>query len=164
MDKKVRKTFQPGYSGSFAVMLCFCLAAAIMRNYYLAGIGFALTVIMTVIYMVSRKQRNRDIQAFVQEAFRTADFTSKGTECPLPMAMIRLGDNGVVWASDRFVSVTGMKERLPEERIDQLLPGISMAKTVSRGASHSTKLPGASAPQPSKRASETRLSAGRVMK
>ena len=126
MDKKVRKTFQPGYSGCFIVMLCFCLAAAGMRNFYLAGIGLGLTVIMTVIYMVSRNRRNHEIQAFVQEAFQTADFTSKGTECPLPMAMVRLGDNGVIWASDRFVSVTGMTERLPEDRIDQLLPGISM--------------------------------------
>ena len=126
MDKKARKTFQPGYSGCFIVMLCFCVAAAVMRNYYLAGAGLAVTAAMTIVYMVSRKRRNREIQAFVQEAFQTADFTSKGTECPLPMAMIRLGDNGVIWASDRFVSVTGMKERLPEERIDQLLPGINM--------------------------------------
>ena len=106
MDKKARKTFQPGYGSCFIVMLCFCLAAAIMRNYYLAGGGLAVTLVMTTLYMVARKRRNREIHAFVQEAFQTADFTSKGTDCPLPMAMIRLGDNGVVWASDRFVSVT----------------------------------------------------------
>ncbi len=126
MDKKAKRTFQPGYSGCFVVMLCFCLAAAVMQNFYLAGVGLLLTVIMTVIYMVSRKRRKRDIQAFVQEAFQTADFTANGTENPLPMAMVRLGDGGVVWASDRFVSVTGLKEKIPEQNIDQLLPGISM--------------------------------------
>ena len=126
MDKKAKKTFQPGYGGCFIVMLCFCLAAGLMRNYYLAGGGLAVTLVMTTLYMVARKRRNREIHAFVQEAFQTADFTSKGTDCPLPMAMIRLGDNGVVWASERFAAVTGYKERLPEESIDQLLPGISM--------------------------------------
>ena len=126
MNKKARKIFQPGYGGCFVVMLCFCVAAAVMQNYYLAGGGLAVSVLMTIIYMVSRKRRNKEIQAFVQEAFQTADFTAKGTECPLPMAMVRLGDNGVVWASDRFVTVTGLKERLPEQSIDQLLPGVSM--------------------------------------
>ena len=126
MNKKARKIFQPGYGGCFVVMLCFCVAAAVMQNYYLAGGGLAVSVLMTIIYMVSRKRRNKEIQAFVQEAFQTADFTAKGTECPLPMAMVRLGDNGVVWASDRFATVTGLKERLPEQSIDQLLPGVSM--------------------------------------
>ena len=126
MNKKARKIFQPGYSGCFIVMLLFCVAAAVMKNFYLAGGGLALTAIMAIVYMVARKRQNREIHAFVQEAFKTADFTANGTECPLPMAMIRLGDNGVVWASDRFVSLTGMKETLPEQTIDQLLPGISM--------------------------------------
>ncbi len=126
MNKKARRTFRPGYSWCFALMLCFCLAAALMLNFYLAGIGLALTVIMTVIYMVTRQKRNKEIQAFVQEAFQTADITAKGTESPLPMALVRLGDGGVVWASERFVKVTGMKERLPEETVDRLLPGLGM--------------------------------------
>ncbi len=126
MNKKARRTFQPGYSGCFIAMLCFCVAAAVMQNFYLAGGGLILTLIMLIAYMVSRKRRNKEIHAFVQEAFQTADFTANGTECPLPMAMVRLGDGGVIWASDRFVSVTGLKEKLPEERIEQLLPGVSM--------------------------------------
>ena len=126
MNKKMKRIFQPGFRGCFVMMLLFCVAAAVMENYYLAGGGLALTAIMTIAYAISRNRRNREIQAFVQEAFQTADITSKGTECPLPMAMVRLGDGGVVWASDRFVSVTGMKERLPEESVEHLLPGISM--------------------------------------
>ncbi len=126
MNKKRRKLRQPGLGGCFAVMLCFCLLAAGMRNYYLAGGGLALTAIMMVGYAISRTHRNREIRAFVQEAFQTADITAKGTENPLPMALVRLGDGGVVWASDRFVSVTGFKERIPEETLDRILPGMTM--------------------------------------
>ncbi len=126
MENKSRKTFQPGYSYCFVIMTCFCLAAALMMNYYLAGIGMALTAVMAIIYSVGRKRRNREIQTFVQEAFQTADITAQGTENPLPMAMVRLGDGGIVWASDRFFNVTGMQERLPEETVDKLLPGLTM--------------------------------------
>ena len=126
MNKKMKRMFQPGFSGCFVVMLLFCGAAAVMNNFYLAGAGLAVTTITAIAYAVSRNRRNREIQAFVQEAFQTADITAKGTECPLPMAMIRLGDGGVVWASERFAHVTNMKERLPEETVDRLLPGLSM--------------------------------------
>lgn len=126
MEKKSRKTFQPGYSYCFVIMACFCLAAALMMNYYLACVGMALTVVMAIIYSVGRKRRTREIQAFVQDAFQTADITAQGTENPLPMAMVRLGDGGIVWASDRFVNVTGMQERLPEETVEKLLPGLTM--------------------------------------
>ena len=126
MNKKTKMTFQPSYAGCFVVMISFCFAAAIMQNFYLAGVGFALTTVMAIAYGVARKRRNREIQAFVQEAFQTADITSKGTENPLPMALVRLGDGGVVWASERFTNVTNMKESLPEESIQRLLPGISM--------------------------------------
>ncbi len=130
-DKRTRRIFRPGYSWCFALMLAFCLAAALMLNFYLAGIGLALTLAMTIIYMVTRRKRHKEIQAFVQETFQTEDITSKGTESPLPMALVRLGDGGVVWASDRFVKVTGMKDTLPEETIDQLLPGMGMEWLVA---------------------------------
>lgn len=125
-EKRTRRIFRPGYSWCFILMLCFCLAAALMLNFYLAGIGLALTMAMSIIYMATRQKRHKEIQAFVQEAFQTADITAKGTESPLPMALVRLGDGGVVWASDRFVKVTGMKDRLPEETVGQLLPGVGM--------------------------------------
>jgi c-di-AMP phosphodiesterase-like protein len=131
MNKKMKRNFQPGYVGCFVVMLLFCVAAAAMQNYYLAGGGLAVTTCLAIFYAVARKRRNREIQAFVQEAFRTADITAKGTENPLPMAMVRLGDGGIVWASDRFAAVTGFKERLPEETIKRVLPGMSMEWLVS---------------------------------
>ena len=131
MNKKMKRNFQPGYVGCFVVMLLFCVAAAAMQNYYLAGGGLAVTTCLAIFYAVARKRRNREIQAFVQDAFRTADITAKGTENPLPMAMVRLGDGGIVWASDRFAAVTGFKERLPEETIKRVLPGMSMEWLVS---------------------------------
>lgn len=131
MNKKAKRLFRPGYSWCFAIMLCFCATAALMQQYYLAIIGLDLTVIMTIIYLLTRQKRNREIQAFVQAAFQTADITARGTENPLPMALVRLGDGGIVWASENFVRVTGMKKTLPEDTVGRLLPGLSMEWLVS---------------------------------
>lgn len=107
-------------------MLCFGVVAAWMENYYLALIALDLTVIMTIVYLLDRQKRQKEIQNFVQATFQTADITAKTTENPLPMALVRLGDGGIVWASDRFVKVTGLKSRLPEETVGQLLPGLTL--------------------------------------
>lgn len=126
MNKRTKRLFRPGYGWSFLLMLCFGVVAAWMENYYLALIALDLTVIMTIVYLLDRQKRQKEIQNFVQATFQTADITAKTTENPLPMALVRLGDGGIVWASDRFVKVTGLKSRLPEETVGQLLPGLTL--------------------------------------
>lgn len=131
MEKKTRRAFQPRYSWCFVLMLCFSVAAAVMRNYYLAAVGLALSVMMSIIYSISRNKRRKLIQRYVQQAFPTADMTTKGAESPLPMALVRLGDGGVVWANDRFAAVTDYKQTLPEKTIAEFLPGLGMEWLVS---------------------------------
>lgn len=126
MNKRTKRLFRPGYGWSFSLMLCFGVVAAWMENYYLALIALDLTVIMTIVYLLDRQKRQKEILNFVQATFQTADITAKTTENPLPMALVRLGDGGIVWASDRFVKVTGLKSRLPEETVGQLLPGLTL--------------------------------------
>ena len=124
MNKKRKRALQPGLTGCFVLMGCFCVAAALMKNYYLAGIGVALTGAMGILYLMNRRRSDREIHAFLQEAFQTADFSAHRTETPLPMALVRMGDGGVVWANDRFVKATGLKERIPEEKLERVLPGV----------------------------------------
>ena len=126
MNKKRNRALRPGLNGCFVLMGCFCVAAAVMQNFYLAGIGAALTAVMAIWHRADRKRSDREIHSFMREAFQTADFSETGVDNPLPMALVRLGDGGVVWANDKFVSVTGLKERIPEEKVTKVLPGINM--------------------------------------
>ena len=126
MKKKLSRLFRPGLTVCLVAMLCFAAAALILRQYTLAIAEFAVTAVMLVYYILDRKCRNREILAFAQNAFQTPDMTAKGTENPMPMAMVRLGDGGVVWASDRFLSVTGCRISIPEQSIGDVLPGMTM--------------------------------------
>ena len=126
MKKKLQRLFRPGLLACFVVMMCFAVAALLMGQYLLAIVEFAVTAVMLAFYLLDRKNRNKQIATFIQKAFQTADMSEKGTENPLPMALVRLGDGGVVWASDRFCAVTGLRYQIPEQSIGQLLPGMTM--------------------------------------
>ena len=126
MKKKLSGLFRPGLMGCFVVMLGFALAALMLQHYGLAIAELVVTASLLLFYLLDRKRRNREILAFAQNAFQTPDITAKGTENPLPMAMVRLGDGGIVWASERFAAVTGYHFKVPEQSIGDVLPGMTM--------------------------------------
>ena len=126
MKKKLSRLLRPGVIACYVVMLCFCVAAVVMKQYYLAAGEVLVTAVLFVCYMLERKRRSREIQNFIQSASTAPDITGKAAENPLPMALVRLGDNGVVWASDRFAAVTGYRQQIPEQSISTILPGMSM--------------------------------------
>ena len=126
MKKKWNRLFRPGLTVCFVAMMCFALAALLTRNYALAIAEFLATALVVIFYLLDRKRRSKDIQSFIQNAFQTPDMSAKGTENPLPMAMVRLGDGGIVWVSDRFSAVTGYRYQIPEQSIGDVLPGLTM--------------------------------------
>ena len=126
MKKKLSRLFRPGLNTCFVALMVFALAALLMRQYGLAIAEFVISGALLLFYLLDRKRRTREILKYTQKVFDTADITPKGAENPLPMAMIRLGDGGIVWASDRFASVTGYRARIPEQAIGDVLPGLTM--------------------------------------
>ena len=126
MKKKLSRLFRPGLMGCILVMIGFAVAAVLLKQYTLAIAEFLVTALTLLCYLLDRKRRNREILNFTQNAFQTPDITAKGTENPLPMAMVRLGDGGIVWASERFAAVTGYQYRVPEQSIGDVLPGLTM--------------------------------------
>ena len=126
MKKKLSRLLRPGLIACFVVMLGFCAAAVVLKQYYLAAGEAIATAVLFTCYLLDRRRRSREIQTFIQNASAAPDITGKIAENPLPMALIRLGDNGIVWASDRFAAVTGYRQQIPEQNIADVLPGISM--------------------------------------
>ena len=126
MKKKLGRLFRPGLTACLIVMAGFSAAALAMQQYALAVLEFLVTALVLVLYILDRQRRSREILNFIQRNFQTADLTAKGAESPLPMALVRLGDGGIVWASERFTRVTGYREQIPEQSISKVLPGITM--------------------------------------
>ena len=122
MNKKLERLLNPSAGLYFAVLAVFGIAAALLRQYVLAGVQLGITVLLFVLYLLFRSNRRKELQAFIQKA---TDEMNKvgGADSPFPMVVLRLGDGGIVHANDTFVRLTDFHDTMVERNIDAFLPG-----------------------------------------
>ena len=124
MNKKLGRLLHPTMGGYLTVMMGFSLAALLFQNYILAGAELLITALVLVIHQVSRGKRRKKLQAFVQSHL-DAMSGSEGTKTPFPVAVVRLGDGGVVYVNDEFIKLTGFQDAMAEQNINDVLPGFA---------------------------------------
>ena len=121
VNKGLKRLLWPGLWVFFFFMAAFSVAAALTRNYVLAGAEAAVTILVIVYYILCRNRRRKEIQNFVKTAFNGYEATA-GADTPFPMVLIRLGDGCIIWANDRFSAITGYQDKYLEQSLDSVLP------------------------------------------
>ena len=124
MEKKLGRLFWPSLWMYFLVMAGFAVAALVTRNYILAGAEAGVTALLVLFYVVSRTRRRKTLTQFAKSAL-TLPETAGGVDMPFPMALIRLGDGAVIWANDRFGTITGYQDKYLEQNLKRILPDFS---------------------------------------
>ena len=121
MNRKLGRLLRPGMGVYFAIMAAFCAVTLLEEHYWLAAVETSVTLLVFILYVMSRSRRDRQIQQYIQTASNTLEATSQG-ESPLPAVLIRLGDGGIIWANHRFSELTGYADTMMEQQLDEVLP------------------------------------------
>ena len=124
MNRKLGRLLRPGMGVYFAIMAAFCAVTLLEEHYWLAAVETSVTLLVFILYVMSRSRRDRQIQQYIQTASNTLEATSQG-ESPLPAVLIRLGDGGIIWANHRFSELTGYADTMMEQQLDEVLPAFS---------------------------------------
>ena len=106
MKRKLKRLLQPGMGAYFFVMAAFCAAALLEGHYWLSAAEASVTLFVFMLYLVNRNRRDRQIQKYIQSMPNTMEASAHG-DSPLPAVLVRLGDNGIIWANRRFSELTG---------------------------------------------------------
>ena len=122
MNKKLERLLNPSAGLYFAVLLVFGVAAALLGQFVLAGVEFGITALLFVSYLLFRRSRSKELQAFIQKATDEMN-TVGGVDSPFPMVVLRLGDGGIVHANEAFARLTDFRDVIVEHDIDEFLPG-----------------------------------------
>ncbi len=125
MKRRLKRLLRPGMGMYFFVMAAFCAAALLRGHYLLAAVETAITLALFMLYIMERNYRSRQIQHYIQSASNTLEATGQG-DCPLPAVLIRLGDEGIVWANSRFSDLTGYSDTMVEQNLEEVLPQFSI--------------------------------------
>lgn len=124
MNKKLGRMLQPGLWFYFVVLVCFCAAAVLLDYYVLAAVEAVITAAMFVFYLVRKRMRNRQVQAFIQSTFNTLDI-ARGAESPFAMVLTNLVDGSIIWCNEKFAAVTGFREKMDEQHLSEVLPAMT---------------------------------------
>ena len=124
MNKKIGKLLHPDMGGYVAVMLVFVAAAVLFQNYLLASAELVLTGVIVLFYLLQRNRRKKRVQEYVRKSLNEMNGGQDARE-PFPMAVLRLSDDGIVYANDAFVKLTGFQDVMKEHTIQEILPDFS---------------------------------------
>lgn len=130
MKLKIKRFLQPGAGIYLGIMVAFCAATALTRQYWLA-LAEALIVLAVLLgYLLYRKSRRRELRRFLRSMPEALESTGKG-ESPFPAVLVRLNDGAIMWANDRFSGIVDFSDTFREKRLDDYLPGFSTDWLVS---------------------------------
>ena len=123
MNKKLGRLIHPGMGTYFMVMLCFCLAALLMNQFYLGLAEGGVTLLMYMVYAIQRRRRYFALLRFMEQCPQALESVSK-SEAPFPTVTARLSDGAIIWANDQFASLTGFSDTMTEQNIKDIVPGL----------------------------------------
>ena len=130
MNRKLGRLLEPGLDLFFIVMLVFAAASLAAGEVGLAVTELIATLMLFSYYQYSKIRRRRELEAFIQSATNTLGTTDSG-RTPFPMALVRMGDGSLLWANDGFAELSGIRDRMHEQKIGDLMPEFKMDWLVS---------------------------------
>ena len=122
----MQKFAEPGLRLCLLLMGAFAVVTWFFNQklaYAEAGVVAAL-----IVYAVIRERaRQRELQAFVESVTYNAESATNNTliHFPLPMAVFRLGDSGIVWANQPFWDMCGRSGPAFDAQLTDLVPAFS---------------------------------------
>ena len=122
----MQKFTEPGLRLCLIIMAVFAVVTWFFDptlSYAEAGVIAAL-----IVYSVIRERaRRRELQALVEQVTYNAESATNNTliHFPLPMAVFRLGDSGIVWANQPFWTMCGRSSPAFEAQLTDLVPSFN---------------------------------------
>lgn len=127
MNKKLARLLEPSMALYFIVLVALAAVAALLEQYYLAGVEISLTIILFIYFRYTSSRRKKAILSYIQNTADTVDTASNGTlDMPLPMALLNISSGEIVWGNSLFSQITGSRDSLFSQKISDLFPSLSL--------------------------------------
>ena len=126
MNKKISKLYQPSIR-LYLLILALFAAAAYFFDERLAMAEAVVVALLALYAVVGKRKRQKKLQSFIETVTYNAESATNNTllNFPLPMAVFRLSDSGIVWGNQPFWAICGYSKPTLEGNLSQLVPSFS---------------------------------------
>ena len=123
MDKKFLRLIEPSMGLVFAALVLFAVIGFFVNIY----VGIAELLLAAALYVYLRfatKQRRKEVKKYLDNMSRTASnvAAAAATGYPLPMTLVRIDNDEIVWSNDAFAELFEDGKNLFSNRIVDIIP------------------------------------------
>ena len=106
MDKKLLRLLEPSMGLVFAALVAFAVIGFFV-NIYVGIAEILLTIALYVYLRFATKQRRKEVKKYLDNMSHNASNVAAAAAAayPLPMAIVRVDNDEIVWSNDAFTSV-----------------------------------------------------------
>ncbi len=122
MNKKLGRLLHTHIWIYLVLMAGFAVGALFVRQYILAGVEAAVTVIALLAYLLFKRSRRAEVQKLLNQLIEE-QAGQKNAESPFPTVVFRIADGKILHANHGFCAITGYVDGLAEHSIGELLAG-----------------------------------------
>ncbi len=125
--KKVKvKAFEPTMRVYFVLMVVFAAVTAIF-DYRVAAAEGVVVVALFIVFLSTAVKRKKHILDQLHTITSNVDAAGESTmsNFPMPTLIIRLDNDEVIWANDKFLKISDGREHLIDTRVRELAPEFS---------------------------------------
>ena len=135
--KALKGLFEPSYRLYFVVMCFFVLSTAVLGEYPLALTEGLVVLTLFLYFRINSSQNRKELLKYLEGVSSDMDVAAKDTmvNAPLPMVIFRPETEEIIWSNDRFLQITGDRDRLFDRRISDAVRGFD-CRWLMEGKTH----------------------------
>lgn len=124
MNKRIAKLLRPGLPVYLIILFLSAAAAAVFKQYNLAGIEAAAGLITFLFAWLNSKKRRKEIVRLIQDTEDSLAITRQ-SESPLPKLLVDAESGDILWASELFIALLESREQLLGAKFYEILPAMN---------------------------------------
>lgn len=127
MNKRFMRMLEPRFRLCFVMLVIFALSSFFIYP-WLAAVELAVVLLVYLQFRYTAMKRNRDIMQYVENMMYNVDAATKDSliNFPLPMAIVKLDSDELIWYNDEFMQLTDSHEHVFETHMLDMMPELSL--------------------------------------
>ena len=127
MNKKLKRLVEPGVGMHLVILVLFAAATAFFKMYELAVAEGGAILLLLILSFFSRKRKEKQLAEYIESITYDTENAKNNTlmNFPLPIAVFRLSDSGIIWGNEMFFDMCGATGTRLDARISDMIPQFS---------------------------------------